>query len=82
MNAQVPKLIRTISLTEVANSIGKKRNVHVAEDDSPTKADTHEPLRKEVINLSFSRDNKQIAFIISDEHNNTQAIIYEWNSHK
>ena len=82
MNAPQPKLIRTISLTEVANSLVKKRNVHHEGDDSPMKGEMNEPLRKEVLNLSFSRDNKQIAFIISDEHNNTQAIIYEWNSHK
>jgi hypothetical protein len=82
MNTHAPKFLRTIPLTEVANSLVKKRNVQHEGDDSLVRTDTNEPLRKEVIDLSFSRDNKHIAFVISDGHNNTQAVIYEWNSHK
>ena len=71
-----------ISLTEVANSLVKKRNVQNDGDDSPMKTDVNEPPRREVVDLSFSRDNKHIAFVISDGHNNTQAVIYEWNTQK
>ena len=82
-SSQMPKsAVKSICLTEVANSLSKKRNIHVDNDDLPIKTDGSDPLRKEIIDLSFSRDNKLIAFLISDENNNTQAVIYEWNSHK
>lgn len=61
--------MKTINLTEVAASLNKKRGVHHegAGEESPQKADAlHEPVRKEVMNLSFSKDNKYIAFVISD----------------
>jgi hypothetical protein len=65
------KVEKSICLTEIANSISKKRSNYADNDDSPLKGDGNDPLRKEIVDLSFSKDNKLIAFLISDDNNNT-----------
>ena len=67
-----PKLVKSINMSELVYG-----SLRVKEADKGTE---QEPTTKNIVSLSFSKDNKYMAAILTDASMDTRAIIYDWYS--
>ena len=68
-----PKQFPPINLSELV--YGSLKNI-----EGPDKhSDEHDP-QKFIVSLNFSKDNKYLAVLLSDQQRDTRALIYDWYS--
>ena len=79
-NNLAPKYLKTVNISEfVYQAIYKKSSNHHSKDFETKQAEEEQP-QKHIISLSFSKDNKYLAIILSDKNLDTKACIYDWLS--
>lgn len=71
--ASDPKLIKSINFSELVYG-----NLKIK--DNQDKASEEFDPQKNIVSLSFSKDNKYMAVLLSDASKDTRALIYDWQS--
>jgi WD40 repeat protein len=66
--------VKTINLSELV--YGSLKNKDVQDKNSQEENDP----QKIIVSLSFSKDNKYLALLLSDATKDTRAMIYDWYS--
>jgi len=68
-----PKYVKSINISELVYTALSKRELAEIISKNGLGA-----LQKNIVQMSFSRDNKYLAVLVIDKDKATKAIIYDW----